>query len=369
MTVTVGIVGLGDVVQSHLRAMAGLPALCPVSVCDVDETKARAVSDALGCRGFTSHADLLQDPPDLVVVALPHDLHAEVAVAAMCAGCHVLVEKPMAVTVAQCRLMLATAAQSGKLLQVSELQTTDAGALMTGKRFAAGDLGRFLAGSCLNGRNYFVPSRPRWFLNPATSGGGMFSNVGVHRLATARNALSGLAPRSVRASVSCLPEYKVEACTSAIVLYEEGGAMLYEEIGYFPRADWLNYGVHFAFEGGIVAWTDSVWRMLKRDGSVVEEKLPPPEGYALIYARLLQAIRGERPVHQAWEFAEDVAISQACYASSQLGREIHLSDPEWAVRPVTQAVVRRTPDPSPDRRISKSTPGPMAYAEAGDAQL
>ena len=143
--------------------------------------------------------------------------------------------------------------------------------------------------------------------------------------------------------------------------------MLYEEMGYFPRTDWLNYGAHFAFEGGVVAWTDSAWRMVKRDGSVVEEELPPPEGYAPIYAQLVLAMRGERPVRQAWEFAEDAVISQACYASARLGHEIDLTGPEWAVRPARAAAAQGTRTLSLDHHAEKLIPEPAIYARDGDA--
>ena len=85
-----------------------------MAVCDRDQRAPRARAAAHGVAGYR---DLLAEGADVAVVALPHHLHCEVAVAALQAGCHVLVEKPLAVSVSvsvsvsveQCRTMLQAA--------------------------------------------------------------------------------------------------------------------------------------------------------------------------------------------------------------------------------------------------------------------
>ena len=330
MSLTLGFIGLGAILSHHLAGLKENPEFKVVSVCDLDPEKVERWSQELGCRGFVDYRDLLAAPPDVALVALPHGLHCEATVEALRAGCHVLVEKPMAVSVDECRRMLEAARQYGRHLGVAETAGLQPGPALTGKKFRAGDLGRFFTGSILNERFYFHEGRPAWFLDPALSGGGMFSNVGLHRLATARACLPGLTPVSVSASVSHIPEYQVEACTSALVRYREGGAMLYEEVGYFPRPEWLNVGTHFIFEEGIVKWDDRAWRMMTRKGQQVEEPLSPAgTSYSPVYANLLRAIReGDS---EAWEYAVDTAIAQAAYASAREGREIDLTRPPWAI--------------------------------------
>ena len=262
MSITVGLIGLGSILPSHLAALKTAPEFAVASVCDAAPERAHRRGDELGCRAFTDWRELLQTPPDLAVVALPHWLHCDVCVAALRAGCHVLVEKPMAVSVAECNEMLRAAAECDRRLLVAEGASYDPGAVLTGRRLADGQLGAFFTGACINERFYFREGRPAWFLDPALSGGGMFINVGVHRLALARAALPGLTPVTVSASISHAPERPVEACTSLIVRYAEGGSMLYEEVGYYNRPDWLNVGRHFVFEQGIVAGDESLHRAL-----------------------------------------------------------------------------------------------------------
>jgi hypothetical protein len=107
--------------------------------------------------------------------------------------------------------------------------------------------------------------------------------------------------------------------------------MLYEEVGYYPKPEWLNTGWHYVFAEGIVSWDDKVWRCMTRQGRVIEEPLPPDPGYAGVYANMLKAIRGESYWPQTWEYAVDTAIAQAAYASARDKREIDLTSPEWAI--------------------------------------
>ena len=333
MKITVGMIGLGNILSSHLEGIKANPELELVSVTSHTQAKIERWSKELGVKGFPDYHKLIDDKPDVVVVSLPHGMHCEVTVEALEAGCHVMTEKPMAVSVAECNRMLETAHRCGKLLLVTETAVSaQPGPGVTGRKFKAGQLGRFFTGSIINERFYFHETRPAWFLDPAMSGGGMFSNVGVHRLSVARACLPGLTPISVTGSVCHVPEYQVEACTSAIVKYREGGSMLYEEVGYYPKPAWMNVGTHFVFEEGIVMWDDKTWQMMKRNGEQVEEAMPPGQkAYAAPYAEIVRAIRGEEYGPKAWEFAVDMSIALAAYASSREGRQIDLTSPGWAI--------------------------------------
>ena len=108
--------------------------------------------------------------------------------------------------------------------------------------------------------------------------------------------------------------------------------MLYEEVGYYPRPEWLKFGTHFVFEEGIVAWTETSWRLMTRRGKEFEEPLPPmPRHYGPVYENLLRAVRNEGYRPETWEYAADVAIAQAAYASSSAGHEIDLTNTEWSI--------------------------------------
>jgi len=331
MTYSIGIIGLGNIFNGHLTAIRDRKELKISAICDCNADLLRRRENEIGCKGYTDYREMLEKPPDVVLVALPHGLHCQVTVAALESGCHVIVEKPMAVSVDECRLMLAAAKKANRYFNVTDGAAYAPGPLKTGEMFRKGLLGRFFTGTFINARGYFHKGRPAWFLDPKMSGGGMFSNVGLHRMAATRTCLPGLNAVSVSASVMHIPEYQVEACTSALVRYAEGGAMHYEEVGYFLKASWLQTNNHYIFENGMVTFDENIWRMATPDRSTIEETLPPRQEDG-VYADLLRGIQGEKiRGPQAWEYAVDTSIAQAAYASSKSGHEIDLTSPEWRV--------------------------------------
>ena len=118
----IGIIGAGIFGTLHLQVFTQLLRQGQVShVVFADpnpETVARQ-SAAFGVRGYSDlSAMLAEEKLDAVTVVTPDFAHRPVALQALAAGCHVLVEKPMDVTVAGCDEMIAAARQAGKLLQV-----------------------------------------------------------------------------------------------------------------------------------------------------------------------------------------------------------------------------------------------------------
>jgi predicted dehydrogenase len=118
----IGIIGLGRVSPAHVESYASLPREARVAaVCDTDEVALEAVASRLGVPGFRDYRQLLAHPGvDAVVILLPHLLHHPAALAALQAGKHVTLEKPMAVTEAECENLIAVARDRGVVLSVSE---------------------------------------------------------------------------------------------------------------------------------------------------------------------------------------------------------------------------------------------------------
>src|SRR5438046_9035410 len=111
--VRTALVGCGKVGQIHALALRTLAESELVGVCDVDTARAAAFAARYEGRPYTDVATMLRDcGPGVLVVATPHPLHAEPAIRAAEAGVHVLVEKPMAASLADCDAMLAAARPS-----------------------------------------------------------------------------------------------------------------------------------------------------------------------------------------------------------------------------------------------------------------
>lgn len=119
MTVPVGIVGCGGVSRHHLEATATLPGYELVGVADLEPERAAAVAASNGCPAYDSVTSLLrQARPQAVVVCVATPAHYRVAVAAIEAGCDILIEKPIAATVEQAQALLHQARRRRRVVSV-----------------------------------------------------------------------------------------------------------------------------------------------------------------------------------------------------------------------------------------------------------
>src|SRR5262249_51789709 len=120
---SIGIIGAGRVSTAHARSATALEQTRAAGVAEVDPERRERFAREYECPGFERYQELIEQPGiDAVVVALPHWLHAEVTIAALEAGKHVLLEKPMAMTVEECDRMIAAEERSGRKLMVGHSQ-------------------------------------------------------------------------------------------------------------------------------------------------------------------------------------------------------------------------------------------------------
>ena len=181
-TLGIGIIGTGDIAQSHLRALAGVDAARVVVTMDVDETRARAGAEEYGGRATTSLEELLgEEEVQAVHVCTPHHLHADQVVAAFEAGKHVLVEKPMALTLGDCDRMIAAADSAGKVLMVGQVLRHFPANRKVRELIEAGAIGA--VGHLIRRRySYFdVTGQARsWYMDREAGGNAVLMAFGTH---------------------------------------------------------------------------------------------------------------------------------------------------------------------------------------------
>ena len=115
MTTRFAIVGFGNIGQRHASHIMQNPGAQLVAVCDIDSAKAKGVPD--GVPFYTSLSEMLEDSNgDVVCVCTPNYLHERHAVEALKAGWHTVVEKPMALSAAECDRMISASEQAGKII-------------------------------------------------------------------------------------------------------------------------------------------------------------------------------------------------------------------------------------------------------------
>ena len=115
------VVGVGHLGRHHARILATLAGVELVAVADINQARAAEVASASGTSPLTDYRDLL-GKVDAVTLAVPTELHREVAQPFLAAGVHVLVEKPMARSLAEADDMIGTAAKTGAILAVGQTE-------------------------------------------------------------------------------------------------------------------------------------------------------------------------------------------------------------------------------------------------------
>lgn len=139
------VVGVGTIGRHHARVYADLPDVALVAVADPDAERRDAVARRYGARAYPDHESLLAaEEADVVSVAVPTESHCAVTLAALESGAHVLVEKPMADSVASAQTMIVAAEEAGRLLAVGHIERFNPVVIELKRRLAAGELGRIV---------------------------------------------------------------------------------------------------------------------------------------------------------------------------------------------------------------------------------
>jgi predicted dehydrogenase len=220
------LVGCGKVGTIHAAALAGLAEAEFVAACDADAGRAEAFAARYGARPFTDVGAMLREAGvEAVVIGTPHPLHAEPAVRAAEAGVHVLVEKPMAASLADCDAMLDASRQSGVTLGVISQRRWYEPVRRMKDAIDAGKIGKpglgvFLMYSWRDASYYRSdPWRGRW----DTEGGGVLVNQSPHHLDMLLWLMGPAADVNGQWANLNHPEVEVDDTAVATVQFRGGG--------------------------------------------------------------------------------------------------------------------------------------------------
>ncbi|AIJ26227.1 MULTISPECIES: Gfo/Idh/MocA family protein [Amycolatopsis] len=173
--VRVGIVGAGIMGRAHAAALSDHPAAVVTAISSRTKESAQALAKTYHARSHPDHESLVADPEvDLVVVATPDHLHADVVVAAAEAGKHVLVEKPFTTSTVDADRALAAVRRAGVLGMTLFNHRWVPAYAQAQQRIAAGDLGKPVLAYARKNDTIHVPTKmipwaaettPAWFLS------------------------------------------------------------------------------------------------------------------------------------------------------------------------------------------------------------
>ena len=239
----IGVAGLGRAFSVMLPTFMADPRVALVAAADPRaEARTRFAAD-FSAQTYDTVEGLCADPAvEIVYVATPHQHHAQHAILAAQCGKHVLVEKPMALTLDECAAMIAAARAAGVHLMVGHSHSFDAPILRTRALIAGGGFGAVRMINTLNYTDFvYRPRRPEE-LDTAQGGGAIFSQA-AHQVDIVR-LLGGGEVQSVRAATGAWDVARpTEGAYSALFTFANGAfaSLTYGGYGHFDSDEFLGW--------------------------------------------------------------------------------------------------------------------------------
>lgn len=332
----VGVIGLG-MGEVHMQACRRYPNVEVRAVCDTDAARLESVASAHGV-GFatTDYQELASRADvDLVIVASPDFYHAVHAVAAMERGKHVLCEKPLALTMADCETIIEAADRTGATCMVGQVCRFAPGFVRAKELVDAGAVGKLFLVESEYAHNYAgVPGAGNWRRDPDRPRHPVIGG-GCHAVDLVRWVAGDVSEVAAYSNHFALTDWPTDDCTVAALRFESGAVgRLMVSIGC--KRDYTMRSTFYGTKGTIIADNTS-------DAITVYTELPElavddvPQGHSYTsplrvavgqqekavaeeVGHFLEVVEGRRPLEMdAREGARTVATCLAIVASAERG--------------------------------------------------
>ncbi len=305
-----------------------------------DEGRARKFAAKHGAATAYDNFDamLRDDAVDAVYIASPNALHAEQAVKAARAGKHVLVEKPMALTVADCQRMIDASGEAGVRLGLGFHLRTHPGHLRVRELVADGGLGTVTLAEANWGRGTRGQITPQarsglqaWWDDPALIGAGAFMATGVHCVDLLRFVL-GREAIEVSATTDATPDRALEEMVALTLRFDDGSigrVLTGRRTPDYAHSDMQVYGS--LGSGGVLGSLDTIQTgaLEVRTDALTEDASYENDGIVL-YTRQVDAFNeavaaGTEPFATGLDGLRTAEITVAMLESARTGRRIDLT--------------------------------------------
>jgi predicted dehydrogenase len=342
-----GIVGAGQISQGAAGELAGMPGIRLVGIADPSAERAGALASKHGATACADLAGLLALGIDAVYIAVPNAMHAPLAVQALDAGVHVILDKPFALSVAQAETVVAAAKRSGKTLMLGMNQRFTREAQRARAMVASGRLGRIYHAKAFWLRRSGSPKIGTWFTNKDLAGGGALLDIGVHVLDLACFALDRFDPVSVTGATYTsfghrgLGEggwgmsersggrFDVDDFATALIRFSDGMTLQLEASWAMHMREGTRHDVQlYGEDAGLSAISGELFRFGEGKGEYVIEQNPnftvaSPDGSR--FRHFIAVLRGqEQPCITPAQSLAVQRIIDGIYASCRTGTEVRL---------------------------------------------
>jgi predicted dehydrogenase len=319
------VVGLGFMGSTHLQAYRNIPEVELIAVSsndpvklsgDLSEIKGNLGGsgeklDFSGLRKYANYREVCADPDiEAVDLCLPTDLHAPAAIAALNAGKHVLVEKPMAINEADCDAMLAAAEKSGKVLMVAQVLRFIPSYVALHGLLSSGSLGPVHA--ALFRRRCAAPGWSKWLADPKRGGGGVFDLL-IHDVDMALHLFGQ--PEAISATGYEELNKGIDQLTANLYYPAIEGAVTITGGWHHPKAYPFSMEYTVVAEEGTVDFSSAgrPTTLYRADGEEEAVKEPSTDGFEAELAYFISTcVAGKQPDNcPPSESAHAVALTQA----------------------------------------------------------
>lgn len=331
----VGLLGTGAIAQVvHLPLLSQMKGAKLHAICDVDYPKAAALGSRFGIPKTERRDEAVFEDPDIdcVVISTPSHLHESQVIAALEAGKHVLVEKPLALTAEGATRVLKVAEKTDRALMVALNNRYRPDALAMKPFATGGELGKlfFAKAGWLNRKVRIV--RPTWRHRRNSAGGGALMDLGLQILDLALWMLDY--PGFDRVVAQLHGGEGIEVEDSAAVLFtKDGGLTLSLEV------TWSNFGQrdrHYlqllGSHGAASLSPLAVFKEIEHGLLDLTPQLPVGQGnpYTASYRQqlrhFLDVCSGERERELPYDQAELMRLLAVAYQSAAEGREVRMDE-------------------------------------------
>lgn len=264
----VGVLGFGFIGKIHAKALENSKLGELAGVWTQPEASVSEFQSLYpGKKLYDSPEAMLADPEiQAVVIGMPNSFHHPIATKALQAGKHVLVEKPMAMSVAQSLEMAQLASQKGLTLMVAHMWRFDREVKAVRQLVEEGKLGEIIKTKSYGIHENWGPAG--WFTKKSLAGGGALIDMGVHAIDTTRFLLGDPQPVSVYAVVETrYGDYDVD----------DSGVLV------------------IRWDNGVTSVVESGWWNAHMDGPEASTQLFGKQGYARVFPTLAKFGTGEEP--------------------------------------------------------------------------
>ena len=349
--INIGLIGAGNIGNEHIKGFLKLPEQCEITaITDTNLSLAQERARQHGIEHVASTTEELvaRSDVDAVIICVPNQFHAPLAIQAIEAGKHILLEKPMGINGEAASQILKASEEYNRIVMIGHQRRWESIPMQIKEQIDRGELGRIYTAKTGWFRRKGIPGWGTWFTQNAMSGGGPLIDIGVHMLDLTLYLMGNPKPVSVYGATyaefgpkrkgigdwgypNWNGKYDVEDLATALIKMEDGSTLSLD-VSWAVHMDTDNKPfIHLMGSEGGACYREGEGKLLtEKFDRPIETTLSVPNddvGERSRFCRhFLECIReGKEPLTSARTGWTNNMIMDAIYESSRSGNEVKLN--------------------------------------------